>query len=220
MERAGDHAGGATHAGGQGPEATSQSSSFKAGKPHQSSTNIGPYSVECAYCDGEVPKCIAKQRQDCGAYFHLAHYHAHRHECQCPAKVDNWCLWCNRRINEEQNKVKCSSCHCDLHEHCHAAHLPCLKGWFARQSQTAEEGQPQRAETLPGVRSMVARTEAFEGAIAQPALQQPDVGNDLNRPIQKPFRDRSEFMQHSSLTLCQPAQSPARLHSNSVRFNF
>ena len=57
---------GAKNAGGEPrPEtstAASSSNQQTAGKPLESSNNVlGHYTVTCAYCDGEVPKVIAKQ---------------------------------------------------------------------------------------------------------------------------------------------------------------
>ena len=135
--------------------------------------------VTCLYCEGEVPKIIAKQCRDCGAYFHLAHYHAHRREWPCPRELDDWCLWCNQRIEEEQNKVHCPACHCNLHEHCHSAHLLCPTGWINKDAQPAVDEEP-KDEPPSDVRSMVARIEALENN----NRSSPEVGNDgVNRSV-------------------------------------
>ena len=80
-----------THPGGEErPEV--EPSCSNSGKPNQNTSIPGPYSVTCAYCDGDVPKIIAKQCQDCEAFFRPAHYPAHREEWPCPNSNENWCL--------------------------------------------------------------------------------------------------------------------------------
>ena len=180
-------AGEATNAGGaKGPEANTSSSSShtqdRIGKPESSTLIPGPYSVTCAYCDGDVPKVIAKQCQDCKAHFHPAHYPAHREEWPCPQPLDNWCLWCNQPIREEQNKAHCALCHCDLHTDCHSDHNPCPEGWIAKSPwETSLENLPGSApeiavpaEVPTDVQSMVARIEALEAT----APKQSTVGNE------------------------------------------
>ena len=84
-------------------------------------------SVTCAYCDGDVPKIIAKQCHDCEASFHPTHYHLHREEWPCPKKNDDvWCLWCNQYRTEDQAKepsafnITVSSMHIASHCNFHA----------------------------------------------------------------------------------------------------
>ena len=155
-EHAGDRADGAVHAGGERPEATSISSSSKTGRPTQSNSIPGPYSVECAYCDGEVPKVIAVKCQDCGAHFHRSHYAAHRTEWPCPENKDDWCTWCENYIQEHEAKVQCASCLCDLHTTCFQQHLPCPDGWIAKAPWPDEDQQTAVVDKVD-VQSLVSR---------------------------------------------------------------
>ena len=74
---------------GSGTRPEVEPSSSEVGKPHQNTSIPGPYSVTCAYCDGDVPEIIAKQCQDCEAFFRPAHYPAHREEWPCPKSNEN-----------------------------------------------------------------------------------------------------------------------------------
>ena len=170
-------AGEAANAGGtKGPDVHTNASHSNAiiGKPPSSTNTPGPYSVTCTYCDGEVPKVIAKQCQDCNAYFHPSHYAAHREEWPCPKSTENWCMWCNEYIQEHHAKANCASCFCDMHTECFSAHLPCPDGWVARaplpdavQGDREQSEHVEKQTTSPDVHSMVARIEALE-ATAKP----------------------------------------------------
>ena len=133
-EVSGDKAHGATNAGGDPRPEASTCSSSKAGRNPDHKTPIrGQYTVVCAYCDGDVPKIIAKQCHDCKAHFRPSHYQLHRDEWPCPTRdEDNSCLWCMEPIQEEHAKVECILCNCDLHTDCYSQHMPCPDGWVAK----------------------------------------------------------------------------------------
>ena len=62
----------ATNAGGTGALSSSDTPLVnKDGGPEQvNPTKVEPFSLQCSYCDGPVPRIFAKHRKDCDCHFH------------------------------------------------------------------------------------------------------------------------------------------------------
>ena len=145
--------------------------------PGGNNTKIpGPYSVTCLYCDGEMPKIIARQCGDCSGYFHQTHYQPHREEWPCPKideyDQDNWCHWCHSAIQEEQNKVHCTDCYCNLHDTCFKDHLPCPGGWLSKDSSEEPANLPRNLD------NDLAETHV-DGDLAQLKTDMKNIGDKI-----------------------------------------
>jgi len=105
------------------------------GKPEIiDSSKIANQSVICSYCNGDVPKSIAKHCIDCDCNFHPGHYQLHRDEWPCPFVDHDLCAWCAHHIDEHENVLQCNVCHYTMHATCFVAHNPCPDGWNSKDS--------------------------------------------------------------------------------------
>ena len=98
------------------------------GRPMQSKTDESEYAIQCAFCLGSVPKCIAKHCADCDLHFHPGHLHLHRDEWPCPLVDHDLCPRCASHIEEHENVLKCEVCQHELHTQCFCDHSPCPDG--------------------------------------------------------------------------------------------
>ena len=100
------------------------------GKPRElAHGETSPCATSCAYCNGSIPKVIAKHCIDCDLYFHPGHYQNHRDDWPCPIVDPDLCHWCEHHINEEENMLVCQVCLHELHAQCFVDHNPCPNGW-------------------------------------------------------------------------------------------
>ena len=81
------------------------------GRPDKIEVKTEQFSMQCSFCDGEVPKPIAKHCKDCDLHFHPGHLQRHRDEWPCPLVDRDLCPWCADHINEEDNVLECDVCH-------------------------------------------------------------------------------------------------------------
>ena len=102
----------ASNAGGDGAPGSATDAPLvnKTGRPTQHDGKDTPYSIQCAFCLGDVPKSIAKHCVDCDLHFHPGHLQSHRDEWPCPFVDHDLCPWCAERINEEDNVMTCQVC--------------------------------------------------------------------------------------------------------------
>ena len=120
----------ASNAGGALPGSSSDKNMvMKTEKSVPRSEKIDDYNTQCAYCDGFVPRNIAKHCEDCDLYFHPGHYGKHKSEWPCPQDTEDNCAWCNKYIMEHEDVIECDVCLYTMHIHCCAAHSPCPDGW-------------------------------------------------------------------------------------------
>ena len=61
------------------------------------------FAITCSYCDGEVPKSIAKHCQFCDLYYHPGHLQRHRDEWPCPLVDYDLCPWCSEHMAARWN---------------------------------------------------------------------------------------------------------------------
>ena len=107
------------------------------GKPEKrDETHVSTFAIQCSYCEGDIPKSIAKHCADCDLQYHPGHFQLHRDEWPCPLVDYDLCPWCAEHIEEEENVIQCKVCHHTLHAHCHVKHNPCPEGWNNKEPKS------------------------------------------------------------------------------------
>ena len=186
------------------------------------------FSILCSYCDGQVPKIIAKHCGDCDCHFHPGHYQSHRDDWPCPLVDLNMCPWCAEHIGEEQNVEKCEICQYTLHKSCYDAHNPCPSGWTAKEAQQNELPKRDLLQELDAtdakftkkdkIHVQFADTSGYESQFAAFQAKMAAEFEDFKQSNPKGATTSQTYQSDASKASGYPS-SPARSNSSQVLAN-
>ena len=214
----------ASNAGGTGALSSSDEPLVNiTGKPRECNVKDIPFAIKCSYCDGDVPKVIAKHCADCDLHFHPGHLQLHRDEWPCPLVDYDLCPWCAEHIEEEHGITECDVCQYTMHNHCFVQHNPCPEGWTNKEKSGAEKLEHIQAKTepdlpgplLPGTVTPPVRTDPSSQPLSKELARTTNATANATALANKFLADM-EAIQRGNLPQQQYPTSPTKEGTNSL----